>query len=94
LYIDDTTPYNDIKRFLATKTTKDRLTIYLADKLILLCKKPVVTVRRKDVQTNMPYYHPVTGVSTQEEADTLMILHALEVVNEIPANEVDFYTKD
>lgn len=89
LYIDNTTPINDIKTFLASKTIKDRLTIYLADKLILLCMKPVVTVTRKDVLINVPYYHPITGFGTQEEADTLMILHALEVVN-----GVDFYTKD
>ena len=44
--------------------------------------------------TNVQEYHPTTSVSTQEEADTLMVPHALEVVNEEPGNEVDFYTKD
>lgn len=36
----------------------------------------------------------MTGVSSQEEADTLMMPHALELVGEQIGNEVDFFTQD
>lgn len=94
MYVEDSTPISNIKEVMASKNTKDHLTLYLAEKVICCCKKPVVTVTRKDVLTNVPEYHPTTGVSTQEEADTLMLPHALELVNEEPGNEVDFFTKD
>jgi hypothetical protein len=94
LYVEDSTPINNVKKFLSSKTTKDRLTLYLAQKVIFFCKKPVVTVTREDVLTNVPEYHPTTGISSQEEADTLMVPHALELVNEKPGNKVDFFTKD
>ena len=94
LYIEDCTPIKDAKKMLANKSTKDRLTLYLAAKVISHCKKPVVTVTRKDVCTNIPHYHPTTGISSQEEADTLMIPHAIEVVSQVPGNKVDFFTQD
>ena len=51
-----------------------------------------MTVTRRDVR--VPEYHPTTSVSTQKEADTLIVPHALEVVNEEPGTEADFFTKD
>jgi len=50
----------------------------LADKVLQL-KYPVVTVTRQHVRSNMDDIQPSTGVSTQEEADTLIILHAAEI---------------
>ena len=94
LYIEKTTPIIETKRCMSVRTTNDRLTLYLADKLILLCKKFVVTVTRRLVLTNVPEYHPTTSVSTHKEADTSMVPHALEVINEEPGNEIDFFTKD
>ena len=94
VYIEDSTPIFDLARFLSNRKTKNHLTLYLADKLILYCQSQVVTVTRKSVLTNVPEFQSTTAVSSQEEADTLMIPHGLEVVNEEPGNEVDFYTKD
>ena len=74
----DTTPIKDPKQFMANNETKDSLTVYLADKVLQL-KYPVVTVTRQHVRSNMDDIQPSTGVSTQEEADTLIILHAAEI---------------
>lgn len=65
--------------------------MYLADKVISCCQEPVVTVTKRDGLTNVPGYIPVTGISTHEEADILMIPHA---VNEKPGNEQALFTKD
>ena len=75
LYIKDTTLTMDTKWFMSSRTTNDCLTLYVADKLIRLCKKFVVTVTRRYVLTNVQEYHPTTSVSTQ--ADTLMVPHTL-----------------
>ena len=42
-------------------------------------KIPVVTVICLHVKSNMNNVQPSTGVSTQEEADTLIILHAAKI---------------
>jgi hypothetical protein len=94
VYIEDNTPITDSKKMLCSKKTKDHLTLYLADKCVKLCKKAVVTATREDVLTNVSDYHPTTEVSSQEGADTLMMPHALEVVNEDANNQVDFFTQD
>ena len=67
----------DIKKVMASKKSKDSLTLFLADKLMTSCNKPVVTVTRRDVLANRPDLKCSAGKSTQEEADTLMILHGL-----------------
>lgn len=51
-----------------------------------------MTVIKRDV--HVPECHPTTSVNTQEEADQLIVPHALEVVNEELGNEADFFTKD
>ena len=66
--------------FLASNATKDSLTLYLAQHLSNISTINIVTVTRRSVMVN--YDSQVTcntNVNTQEEADTLMILHALEV---------------
>ena len=75
LIIEDDTPIKDTQKFLSSKKTKDGLTLFLADKLIKLCKKPVVTATRKEVLTNSTEQQASTGVSSNEEADTLMMVH-------------------
>ena len=45
------------------------------------------------MNTNTPEDPPTTTVSTQEEADTLMIPYGIEVAAS-PGNEVDFFTQD
>ena len=93
LNINDATPIKDTTKFLTSKNNKDQLTVFLADKAINECKKPVVTATRQHVLSNTRH-KPTTGVSTQEEADTLMMPHALELVNFATDVDVDFYTQD
>jgi hypothetical protein len=93
ILVEDSTPIRNKSAFLTSNKTKDQLTIYLADKAVKYCNHPIVTATRKDVLTNNPSNPPTTGVSTQEEADTLMIPHGLEVAR-TPGNEVDFFTQD
>ena len=81
LIITDSTPVKDITKVMASNKSKDSLTLYLADKLITKCTKPVVTVTRRDVLSNTPDLKFSTDCSTQEEADTLMILHGFELAN-------------
>ena len=64
--------------WLIKTLTKDSLTLYLAD-VVLLLQRPIVSVSRVSVQSNSVHIQSRTGVSTQEEADTLMILHAKEI---------------
>ena len=54
--------------------------------------KPLVTVTHLDVKSNIDGYNPSTKVSSQMEADTLMILHALELSAE--GKIVHFLTQD
>ena len=58
--------------------TRNSLTFYLANKVLQL-KIPVVTVTRQHVKSNLNNVQSSTGDSTQEEADTLIILHAVEI---------------
>ena len=63
---------------MGNNETKDALTLYLAEKALEI-DKPLVTVTHIDVKSNIDGYNPSTKVSSQMEADTLMILHALEL---------------
>lgn len=76
--VEDSTPIRDKAMFLASNATKDSLTLYLAQQLIDKSTVNTVTVTNKSVMANYDC-QITTGVSTQEEADTLMILHAVEV---------------
>ena len=76
--VDDICSIHGSKLFLANNETKNSLTFYLTNKVLQL-KIPVVTVTRLHVKSNMNNVQPSTGVSTQEEADTLIILHAAEI---------------
>ena len=77
--IKDTTLMKDIKRFMNNYLTKDELTIYLSEHAVKNCRCPIVTATRKDVLTNIKDFIPKTPVSSHEEADTLMMVHALEI---------------
>ena len=76
--VDDITPIHDSKLFLANNETKDSLKFYLANKVLQL-KVPVVTVTRLHVKSNINAVQPLKGVSTQEETDTLIMLHTAEI---------------
>ncbi len=77
-HITYSTPISDAKSFFVNEKTKDSLTLYLAD-AVLLSQRPMVSVSRVSVQSNSVHIQSTTGVSIQEEADTLMILHAKEI---------------
>ena len=85
----------DIRKVMANKKSKDSLTLILADKLMTSCTKPVVTVTRRDVLANRPDLKCSPGKSTQEEADTLMILHHVHGLELARSGiEVAFFTQD
>ncbi|KAI9542169.1 hypothetical protein NQZ68_022222 [Dissostichus eleginoides] len=73
--IEDSIPIRDFKAFLGTKETKANLALYLAHKSVELCKLPITTHTHNGVMSadvNM-----VNITSTQEEADTLMVMYAV-----------------
>jgi hypothetical protein len=75
--VEDTTRIKDAKYFLGSTSTKDELTHYLAQQLVDKADVDIITATNEGVMSNKPgYISP--GVSSQEEADTLMILHAVE----------------
>ena len=76
--VEDSTQIRDKFMFLASNTTKDSLTLYLAQQLIDKSTMNMVTVTCKNVMVNYDCLVS-TGVSTQEEVDTFMIIHAVEV---------------
>ena len=92
-YLDDFTPINDNKKILSSRNTEDALTIYLAERVITLCKTIVVTATRKSNVTNSEQV-PSTGISSHDEADTIMMIRALEIVQTKKENVVDFFTQD
>lgn len=90
--VEDSTRIKDQKSFLASNSTKDSLTIYLAQQLLGSTKiKNLLTATRMSVMTN--YESTSTpGTSTQEEADTLMILHAVSASAE--GYKIHIYSQD
>ena len=59
---------------------------------VLQLKTQVVTVTRLHVKSNLNDVQPSTGVSTQEEANTLIMLHAAEISK--AGNNVHIMTQD
>ncbi len=88
--VDDTTRIKDFKSFLSTKETKANLVLYLAQKAVQLCIVPITTHTEKGVFSSQP--NMVNIPSTQEEADTLLILYAVAVSRQ--GNTVHIYSCD
>ncbi len=78
--VDDETRIKDFNSFLSSSTTKDMLTLYLAQKIIENPTVPTTTVTRLGVlsSSTMSSINPDLQ-ATHEEADTLLILCAAEV---------------
>jgi hypothetical protein len=92
IIVQDSTRIKDKKTFLATNDTKDSLTLYLAQKLAYTSTlRHMMTATRLSAMTNCECHIP-TDVSTQEEADTLMILHAVEATT--AGCRADIYSQD
>jgi hypothetical protein len=88
--VEDKTHIRDFKTFLSSKETKDQLTLYLAQKSVTSCRIPVTTHTRKGVLS--PNVNMVNITSTQEEADTLLILYA--VAESRIGKQVHIYASD
>lgn len=89
--VEDSTQIRDKSTFLASNTTKDSLTVYLAQQLIERGTVNMVTVTSKSVMANYDC-QVSTGFSTQEEAEILILLHAVEVA--AAGAIVHIYTQD
>ena len=82
-HVEDNTPLGKVsaKQFLSSTTTKDELTVYLAQKALHhyagSSKIFYVTAREEVFSNSMDAQHLR---SSQEEADTRMILHSLDAV--------------
>ena len=74
--VKDSTAIKDKTMFLASSSTKDSLTLNLSRQLIRYSTIKVMTATRQEVMTNYECER-MTGVSTQEEPDTLMIYHTV-----------------
>ena len=61
----------------------------MAEKVITW-KKPVVTATRKIIMTTSEQLSSA-GISSHEEADTMMMIHTLEIVQTNKENAVDFF---
>ena len=88
--VDETTCITDFKSFLSTKETKANLVLFLSQKTVQLCKVPLTTHAHKGVFSSQP--NMVNIPSTQEEADTLLILYAVAVSRQ--GNTVHIYSCD
>ena len=78
---------------MVSRRSKDSLTLFFADSdtLIADCTKPLITVTRRDVlKLTSDDVKCNIGVSMLEEADTLMMIHAIDSVK--CGNPVEFYT--
>ena len=81
-HVADNTPVGkmSVKQFLTSAKTKDELTVYLSKKALRHFKdKPkvfIVTSRQEVLSNSMDAQHLC---SSQEEADTRIILHSLDV---------------
>ena len=93
ILVDNSTPIVNESAFLSSSKTKDQLTIYVSDKDVRYCKHPIVNATQHDVKTNTTEQPPTIMVSTQEEADTLLIPHGIEVASTL-GNELDLFTQD
>lgn len=90
--VEDSTQIKDQKSFLASNSTKASLTVYLAQKLIVSSNiEKLMTATHASVQTNFEV-DSTQDASSQEEADTLMILHAVSA--SAAGYEVHIYSQD
>lgn len=84
------TRIEDFKLFLSTQETKANLVLYLAQKTAQLCKVPIIMHAHKGILSS--HLNMLSIPSTQEEADTLLILYAVAVSRQ--GNSVDIYSSD
>ena len=79
------------KEFLSSAKTKEELTIYLSEKLIrefLHQNKQFVVVYDSKCETNISNFDNNLRVHCHEEADTLIVLHGIDVAKRDPFQEL------
>ena len=79
------------KEFLSSAKTKEELTIYLSEKLIrefLHQNKQFVVVYDNKCETNISNFDNNLRVHCHEEADTLIVLHGIDVAERDPFQEL------
>ena len=79
------------KDFLSSTKTKEELTIYLSEKLIhefLHQNKQFVVVYDNKCETNISNFDHNLCVHCHEEADTLTVLHEIDVAKRDPFQEL------
>ena len=79
------------KEFLSSAKTKEELTIYLSEKLIrefLHQNKQFVVVYDNKCETNISNFDNNLRVHCHEEADTLIVLHGIDVAKRDPFQEL------
>jgi hypothetical protein len=82
-HVEDSTPVGKVtaKQFLSSTSTKDELTVYLAKKAVVHFEgtsKVFIVTSRQDALSNCIDVQHLR--SSQEEADTRIILHSLDAV--------------
>ena len=91
--MEDDTFINNLKtkEFLFSAKTKEELTIYLSEKLIgefLHQNKQFVVVYDNKCETNISNFDNNLRVHCHEEADTLIVLHGIDVAKRDPFQEL------
>ena len=91
--MEDDTFINNLKtkEFLFSAETKEELTIYLSEKLIgefLYQNKQFVVVYDNKCETNISNFENNLRVPCHEEADTLIVLHGIDVAKRDPFQEL------
>ena len=89
--VDDNMKIKSMKQFLANSVIKDSLTLYFSQVLIEHANAHIITATHQTVLSN--FQEVVSpGVSSQEEADMLMVLHATESAKD--GSVVHIYSQD
>ena len=78
----------ETKKFLASIETKRELTRYLADKLAVDLEKDFVVVFDRSCFSNLADLEESLKTYGQEEADTGIVLHAIDVCRRDPFSEL------
>ena len=84
----------EAKKFLASIETKRELTRYLADKLAVDLEKDFVVVFDRSCFSNLADLKESLKTYGQEEADTGIVLHAIDVCRRDPFSELTISCSD
>ena len=91
--VNDETKIDNLqtREFLSSIETKNDLTVFLSKKVAsVLSERSIrhVTVYNKTCDTNVPDLYPALRNQNQEEAETSIALHAIDVTRENPFSDL------